>query len=237
MTLGAIARRLGITVPSASGAVTPTGVNGLLLRIVSAIVTHINLKKNARLQHRKLEIGPGGHRIAGFETVNFMYARHVDYVCDAGKRLPFPDNTFDLVYASHILEHVAWYKTSEVLREWIRIIRPGGSLEIWVPNGLKICQAFVDAERGLGDPLTHDPWTRFNEERDPCKWASGRIFTYGDGTGRINDPNWHRAVFSPRYLKRVMEQAGLQRVTEMTRAEVRGHDHGWINLGMRGFKL
>ena len=215
---------------------TPVGKDGPILGAISKIVTWRNLRRRQELSNRRLEIGPGPKRIKGFETLSCMYWPHVDYVCDATHRLPFSDNTFSLLYASHVLEHVAWYQTVDVLREWVRVLRPGGSLEIWVPDGLKVCRAFVEAEEGGCDPFQNDPWTRFNEEREPCKWASGRIFTYGDGTGRTDDPNWHRALFSPRYLRKVMEQAGLVDVAEMDRTQVRGHDHGWLNLGMRGMK-
>ncbi len=175
-------------------------------------------------------------RLPGFETLNCTFGSHVDYVCDASRRLPFKSNTFCLIYASHVLEHFAWYRTPQILEEWIRLLAPGGALEIWVPDGLKICQAFVDAECSGHDPLRDDPWTRFNEERDPCRWASGRLFTYGDGTGRTNDPNWHRALFSPRYLQSLLVDAGLVNVEIMDGSHVRGFDHGWINLGMRGVK-
>jgi SAM-dependent methyltransferase len=165
-----------------------------------------------------------------------MFARNVDYVWDASTRLPFSANTFELVYASHVLEHFAWYHTEKILREWARILKPGGVLEVWVPDGLKICKAFVQAETLGEDPLVSDPWTRFNEKRDPCVWASGRTFTYGDGTGAVNNPNWHRALFSPRYLQVVLQNAGFRSVELLHRTHVRGHDHGWINLGMRGIK-
>ena len=58
-----------------------------------------------------------------------------------------PDGTFNLVYASHILEHTAWIRPAEILTEWVRVLKPGGVLEIWVPDGLRIAEAFVGAER------------------------------------------------------------------------------------------
>ena len=81
-----------------------------------------------------------------------------------------------------------------------------------------------------------DGWYRFNEDRDPCVWAAGRIFTYGDGEGTLGDPNLHLALFSPRYLGKCLVNAGFRDVVEQDRTKVRGYDHGWINLGFRAIK-
>jgi len=213
------------------------GLAGLWRRVQATKKTRRNLRNNQNNSNRQLEIGPGPRRIEGFETLNIIDGFSVDYVHDATKPLPFPDNTFKTIYASHILEHVPWYLSENVLQEWVRVLIPGGRLEIWVPNGLKICQAFVEAELNNSPWFLEDGWFRFNEEKDPCKWAAGRIFTYGDGTGRADDPNWHRALFSPRYLRQCLERSGLINVREMDRSEVRGYDHKWINLGMTGTKL
>jgi len=200
------------------------------------IKNRINLWKNARKSRRFLEIGPGNARLPGFETLDIIGGRNVDYVWDASKPLPFKDNTFDLIYASHVLEHIPWYKTEEVLKEWVRVLKPGGVLEVWVPDGLKICETLVKAEKEGVNLINKDGWYKFNPRKDPCVWAAGRIFTYGDGTGNPNHPNWHRAIFTPRYLKELFERVGLVDVRLLDRSEVRGYDHGWINLGMRGRK-
>jgi SAM-dependent methyltransferase len=185
---------------------------------------------------RFLEIGPGNNRIAGFETVDIVPKRNVDFVRDCAKRLPFNNCTFDIVYSSHVLEHMPWYQVEEVLREWVRILKPGGVLEIWVPDGLKICQAFVDAESLGKNYIDLDGWYRFNSEKDPCLWAGGRIFSYGDGTDNSKSPNWHKSIFSKRFLKLIMERTGLENIVDMKKSEIRGDDHGWINLGIKGIK-
>jgi SAM-dependent methyltransferase len=185
---------------------------------------------------RWLEIGPGAARIAGFETLNYTGGTRTDYVCDARKPLPFRDGTFDLVYASHIAEHIPWYQIEAALSEWVRIVKPGGAVEIWVPDALKIAKAFVAAEEEGSDEYHSDGWWRYNPEQDTCKWAAARFFSYGDGTGAGAHPNWHRGLFSPRYLARLMERSGLTDIRRMSYDEVRGYDHGWINLGLRGNK-
>jgi SAM-dependent methyltransferase len=191
-----------------------------------------NKWRHSQKEVRFLEIGPGrGERLPGFETLDLISRWKVDYVADASKSLPFRDNVFDLVYASHIIEHVPWYELERVIREWARIIKPGGALEVWAPDAVKIARAFADAEENGCTSFHNDGWWRFNEEQDPCKWAAGRTFTYGDGTGAHNHHNWHRALLSPRYLRLLLERAGLTNVQSLDRSQVRGHDHG-----MRGIK-
>lgn len=192
--------------------------------------------KNNRNGGRKLEIGPGSSRIKGFETVNVAWGWNTDYVADASKTLPFSSDSFSLIYASHVLEHMPWYRVSQIMREWYRILMPGGTLEIWVPNGLLIAKTWVEAEEG-GENLIHlDGWYKFNPEKDPGVWANGRIFSYGDGTGVKDDPNWHLTLFSPRLLQKILADCGFNNIAIMDRSEVRGYDHGWINLGVRGEK-
>lgn len=55
-----------------------------------------------------------------------------DVVADVTQTLPFPDDEFDTVIARHILEHVS--DPIKVLREWGRIVTPGGRLIVAVPN-------------------------------------------------------------------------------------------------------
>lgn len=182
-----------------------------------------------------LELGPGSSPIKGFISMDIVERKGVDYVGDVSKRLPFADGEFDVVYASHVLEHIAWYDVQRILKDWVRVVKPGGALEIWVPDGLKICEAVVKHEH---DPQLHarvpDKWLRQNKDSDPCTWANGRIF-YGDsGTGAARQASFHKSMFTPRYLEKVLRQAGLVQVHRL--AKPRGVDHGWINLGMGGVR-
>jgi SAM-dependent methyltransferase len=203
---------------------------------IPKLITAVNKIRHKRDRVRCLEIGPGSKRLPNFETLNIVPGLSVDYIADAGKGLPFPDETFDIIYASHILEHIPWFQTLRALEEWVRALKISGSLEVWVPDGLKICETLLRFEREGINQIDRDGWYKFNPERDPCKWAAGRLYTYGDGTGRLAHPNWHRSLLTPRYLKRLLEQAGLSDILQMAPEEVRGYDHGWINLGFRGIK-
>lgn len=44
-----------------------------------------------------------------------------DVVCDV-RYLPVPNNTFDVVFSSHTLEHFGWISVDKVLKEWTRVL-------------------------------------------------------------------------------------------------------------------
>lgn len=48
-----------------------------------------------------------------------------------GAHLAFPDNSFDLLLASDVLEHIA--DEQQAAREWCRVLRPGGRMLVFVP--------------------------------------------------------------------------------------------------------
>ena len=208
-----------------------------LISIKDYIKTNRKIRINQEKQTRYLEIGPGTEPLSGFEVLNIQDAPFVDYIVDISRaNTPFTDNSFDLIYCSHVLEHIPWYETEKVLKELNRILKPGGALEVWVPDGLKICKTFVEFEEHSIDNTSKDGWYRFNEDKDPCRWTSGRVFTYGDGKGSLCHHNWHRALFSERFLRKLFAQTGFTDIQLMDRKEVRGYDHGWINLGVKGIK-
>lgn len=196
-------------------------------------LTPFNLRKNGGKAIRHLEIGPGAKRVEDFETLNVVGGRHVDYVTDATRNLPFPDDSFDIVYASHVLEHIPWYESRNVLEEWTRILKPGGRLEIWLPDGELICEVILDLSHGKDNPAYRDGWKMLNPEGDPFLWANGRLF-YGANNAY---PSWHKAIFTETSLKALFETVGLQDVHRVDESVYRGGaNHGPINLGIWGTK-
>ncbi len=59
--------------------------------------------------------------------------------------LPFPDESMELVYHSHVLEHFSKRRGEFLLRECLRVLRPGGLLRLAVPDLENITRAYLKA--------------------------------------------------------------------------------------------
>ena len=57
-----------------------------------------------------------------------------EYVHFDGKRIPFPDEHFDIAYAACVFHHIEHDKHVSLLQELHRVIRPGGSLFVFEHN-------------------------------------------------------------------------------------------------------
>jgi len=81
----------------------------------------------------KLNLGCGENKKDGYINLDFHYHVNPDVAHDLNKiPYPFENNTFELIEASHILEHLD--KPFLVMKELHRILEPGGRLIIKVPH-------------------------------------------------------------------------------------------------------
>lgn len=93
---------------------------------------------------RKLHIG-GKVKADGWEVLNAVPGPFVDHVCNANDLSRFSDGTFAEIYASHIVEHLD-YKNEllDTLKEWNRILVPGGRIYISVPDLDVLAELILD---------------------------------------------------------------------------------------------
>lgn len=197
---------------------------------------HARFKESRNRQRRQLEIGPGANIINGFERLNIRQDGCSHYIGNAADIRLFRANEFDYIYASHVLEHIPWFKAHDALTNWYKILKPGGKLDIWIPDGYKIAKAYIEAIEKDSSDYKLDGWYKFNPSECHSVWFNGRIFSYGDGTPNPNSPNWHRASYDRDMLSNLLLNAGYKNITMLNHEEILGYDHGWINLGIRGYK-
>jgi len=92
----------------------------------------------------KLNLGCGNWKLPGYTGVD-LYAPEADIQADV-RSLPFEDNTIDEIYTSHVIEHFDFHEGKKVLKEWQRVLKPGGWLVTECPDLEKSCREFLKAD-------------------------------------------------------------------------------------------
>lgn len=54
--------------------------------------------------------------------------------CDFGHELPFEPDSVDFIFCSHVLEHFFREDAARLVREMLRVLKPGGRVRICVPD-------------------------------------------------------------------------------------------------------
>ena len=83
-----------------------------------------------------LNAGCGDHAAAGWVNLDaWPSASAAQIFADVRGGLPFASGTIDRVFASHLLEHLAYFDDAwEALAEFRRVLRPGGRLGVICPD-------------------------------------------------------------------------------------------------------
>lgn len=81
-----------------------------------------------------LNLGCGLDSSAEFINVDALPFPNIHYVQNIYDLSMFTDNSVDLVYASHVMEHIPRNKFKTTLTEWRRVLKIDGVLRLSVPN-------------------------------------------------------------------------------------------------------
>jgi predicted SAM-dependent methyltransferase len=83
----------------------------------------------------RVNVGCGQNFAAGYINIDLYKGPNVVF-WDCRKSLPFDDNSVDIVFAEHVLEHFEYpTQSSTFLKECFRCLSKGGVVRVVVPDG------------------------------------------------------------------------------------------------------
>lgn len=168
---------------------------------------------------RLLHIGCGDIDAPGFINLDARPKPHVHLVTTDLFRLSMiPDDAVDLIYMSHVLEHVSHREMVTTLREMRRILKDGGVLRISVPDFEHVLAIYEANGRDISaieQPL-----------------MGGQDYPF----------NYHYAVFNDAYLRARALQSGFKETRGWDPRNCEYHDfEDWasmtIPMGGRDFPI
>src|SRR5947209_634677 len=149
----------------------------------------------------KLHLGCGSKYIPGFVHADIQEYPHVDYRVPVNQLSFAPDNSVDLIYACHVLEHFGRHEVDQVLGEWYRVLRKGGILRVAVPDFKAVVSNY--------------------QETANLSELVGLV-----SGGQRNEYDFHKMVFDEQLLRERLLKAGF---TSVTRYDWQNTEHAWLD--------
>ena len=135
---------------------------------------------------KQIHLGCGKVRLPGFINIDIQPGPAVDLVGDI-RNLDFEDSSIDLVYSCAVIEHVGRREWVDLLKEWRRVLKPGGLLRLST-NDFEACIA------------------RYNEKRNLEELLGILI------GGQKDDYDWHGMIVDFKTLERGLIEAGFENI-------------------------
>lgn len=157
----------------------------------------------------RLNVCCGRHVLEGWTNVDIVASTNpkargrVPQVLADVRSIPLPDGCADELMCIHGFEHFFVWEAPDLLREWRRLLRPGGRLILELPDVVKCALNLVERYTvkdkhpdqysmwGIyGDPTTSDPFMMHK-----WGWHPGTLIPFLEQHGFVDaaegEPQWH----------------------------------------------
>ena len=150
-------------------------------------------------QNRKinLEIGAGNKKGKN-DWITLDLNTECDLYWDLLLPLPFPDNSIDMIYSSHVLEHFYYRDLIKLLENCHQVLKENGKISICVPDASTYVKAYLNPkEFDFDNFFQYKPAFNFHSEIDYINYIA-----YMDGH--------HRHMFDSKNLIAILEKMGFK---------------------------
>lgn len=131
-----------------------------------------------------LNVGSGQRRFTSTDEVIWTNVDKIsrpghepDLVCD-GAHLPHCDETVDYFVLHHVLEHFGCGEAEGLIKEAYRVLKPGGSLLVFVPNLKALAERWLEGRLRTQIYVTNLYGAYLGTEESRHKWGFDRVSLY-----------------------------------------------------------
>lgn len=102
---------------------------------------------------------------------------------DLRKSIPYPDRSVSFIYSSHLIEHLSRWQALELVRECVRVMRPGGVMRVATPDLAELVRAYTRGDTSGG--------------RTPADSLMQRMMTFSEVPGNFTQRLIRRLITAP----------------------------------------
>ena len=114
-------------------------------RTVQPQLSKLKYKLLSRKDSLRLHLGCGNNHLEGFINIDWRKTHATDLVCDIMK-LPYPDYSVSVIETYHVIEHLSRHDFPKALKEWYRVLIPGGKLIIECPDFDELLKRYLTGD-------------------------------------------------------------------------------------------
>ncbi len=107
---------------------------------------------------KRLNIGCGNQTHSQWVNLDLVATRPEVVRCDIRRGLPFPAESVDVVYHSHVLEHLSKDNGRQFVQECHRVLRPQGVIRVVAPDLEEIAREYLRAFDGAASNPSERSW-------------------------------------------------------------------------------
>jgi predicted SAM-dependent methyltransferase len=160
-----------------------------------------SFKKLSSSQNLKIEFGSGSKKgTQGWTTIDIVSGADIEW--NLLNPIPLPEDSVDVIYSSHLLEHLSYKEIINVLNGWFRILKPNGKLMICVPDASHYLRAYHNPDTIQEFiPDFYQPGFNYHSPIDYINYIA-----YMDGE--------HKHLFDQENLHAILQSIGFINVKE-----------------------
>lgn len=152
-----------------------------------------------------LNVGSGGISKNWMLNVDFFGGEHVDYPADLRFPLAINDACISGIFCEHTIEHLRHDDARNLIKEFYRILKPGGAVRIILPDISLFLKNYLE-----NDSMWFDEWERlyFRESGDESR--RDRVMSHPiEALSFVTQEYGHSSCWDPSSLRHALLAAGF----------------------------
>ena len=136
---------------------------------------------------------------------------HGGIYLNVAKKFPIPDNSFDYIFAEHLIEHLNFAQATLMLKECYRVLKPGGVLRLSTPNLTFLMDLYMHPDKPLNKAYIDYLAEQGHFPADPIYAISYFHTAWG-----------HQIIYDPKSLRNLLTESGF---IEIESCEIKNSKH------------